>query len=298
VTANKILSPEIEARLHESFKRNSPETLEAILQYRKTGDTSVVIVAVHGIIERYLSAEKSMHLAESPDSTRLAEDLSIDSLTMLEIVMSIEEALDFRIDNVEAAGIHTLGHVRSFVDDKVHNRPIRIVETKKYNCAEISLLLPQQAPFMFVDQAEIEGDAIRASYLFKGDEFFFAGHFKDGPVVPASIVCEAIGQTGCLWLLEQAQLHVSEPINIKDLLFVGMESIRFHKRLLPGDEIHTELRLTKIREPLAVFEGTVKVAGQLVAKLECLTLAFGDMQSLKSENQSPESPAQVVLPTV
>ena len=98
-----LISQDGEARIREGFKRCSPETVDAILRFRNEKDLSSVIVAVHGIIERYLKLEPGESLAQKPDSTRLGDDLGIDSLTMLEIVMSIEEALDFRIEDAEGA---------------------------------------------------------------------------------------------------------------------------------------------------------------------------------------------------
>lgn len=277
MNAIKPFEPNQEERLRESFKRNSKETLDSILKFRKEGDIAEVIPAVHGIIERYLPPEHSVPLKERPDSIRLIEDLGIDSLTMLEIVMSIEEALDFRIDDNDARNIRTLGDVRSYINDRVHNRPTTLAQIKHYTRDQLLLILPQQHPYLFLDSAEIQDQTVRARYLFKGDEFFFAGHFKDNPVVPASIVCEALGQTGCLWLLEKASSQLGQPNAIKELLFVGMEGLRFHKRVLPGDEIRMELRLTKLRAPLSFFDGAIKIEGQIVARLETLTLAFGDL---------------------
>jgi acyl carrier protein len=286
----KPFTSEHEEKIRESFKRHSPETLEAILRFRQQGDLPSVIIAVHGIIERLLPAEHAGPMAGRPDSLRLAEDLGFDSLTMLEIIMAIEEALDFRIDDNDARKIQTLGDVRQYVDDRVHNRPVSLAEIKQYQRDQIHLLLPQQHPYLFLDRAEIQGQSIKAHYLFRGDEFFFAGHFRDNPVVPASIVCEALGQAGCLWLVEMASAQLDQDIEIKDLLFVGMEGLRFHKRAFPGEEIHMELRLNRLRFPLAIFEGTVKVDGQVIAKLESLTLAFGDLQSTSETKPMEERP--------
>ena len=65
---------EQEAKLRESFKRCSPETMDAILRFRNERDLDAVIVAVHGIIERYVKLEPGQHLLQRPDSTRLGED--------------------------------------------------------------------------------------------------------------------------------------------------------------------------------------------------------------------------------
>ena len=58
-----------------------------------------------------------------------------------------------------------------------------------------------------------------------------------------------------------------------------MGETRFFKRARPLDEIHIEQRLTKLRPPLAIFEGVVKVHDQILARVEGLTLAFGRFQS-------------------
>jgi 3-hydroxyacyl-[acyl-carrier-protein] dehydratase len=270
------LTDEQEAKLRESFKRCSPETLEAILSFRREHDLDAVIVCVHGIIERYLKLEPGEHIAQRPDSTRLGEDLGIDSLTMLEIVMSIEEALDFRAEDADVRNIRTLGDVRRYVDDRVHGRPVSIATIETYDRDRLCLILPQQPPFLFLDKVELQGDAVRAAYLFRGDEFFFAGHFVNDPVVPASIVYEALGQACCLWILEQVPSRLQQVLATNQVLFVGMDEARFFRRAKPNDEIHISLTLTRLRAPLAVFEGQVKVQNQVLARVEGLTLAFGD----------------------
>jgi len=270
------LTEQGETKLRESFKRYSPETIEAILHFRKKQDLSVVLPCVHGILERYIKLEPGEHLAQRPDSTRLGEDLGIDSLTMLEIVMAIEEALDFRMEDSDLRNIRTLGNVRQYVDDRVHNRPVSIAAVELYERERLCLLLPQQPPFLFLDKAEIQGDAIRATYLFRGDEFFFSGHFLNDPVVPASIVYEALGQACCLWILEQVPARLHQVLATNQVLFVGMDEARFFRRAKPNDEILISLALTRLRAPLAVFSGQVKVHNQVLARVEGLTLAFGD----------------------
>ncbi|MGA9701699.1 phosphopantetheine-binding protein [Pseudomonas sp.] len=270
------LTDEQEAKLRESFKRFSPETLEAILRFRRERDLDAVIVSIHGIIERYLKFDPGEHIAQRPDTTRLGEDLGIDSLTMLEIVMSIEEGLDFRAEDSDVRNIRTLGDVRRYVDDRVHGRPVSIAMIETYDRYRLCLILPQQPPFLFLDKAELQGDAVRATYLFRGDEFFFPGHFLNDPVVPASIVYEALGQACCLWMLEQVPSRLQQTPATNQLLFVGMDEARFFRRAKPNDEIHISLTLTRLRAPLAIFSGQVKVQNQLLARVEGLTLAFGD----------------------
>jgi 3-hydroxyacyl-[acyl-carrier-protein] dehydratase len=291
VTSTQITAEE-EARLRNSFKRCTPETVVAILRFRHERDLSAVVVVAHGVIERYLKLAPDEGLARRPDSTRLGEDLGIDSLTMLEIVMSIEEALDIRIEDAEARNIRTLGDVRRYIEDRVHGRPVSAATLERYDRDRICLILPQQPPFLFLDRAELEEDSVRASYVFREEEFFFAGHFRDDPVVPASIVYEAIGQACCLWVLERALSRLKLEVAPTQVLFVGMGEARFFQRARPRDEIQIEQKLTKLRAPLAIFEGTVKVGGQLLARVEGLTLAFGDFHPAAFDTKSGEAKAE------
>jgi hypothetical protein len=55
-----------------------------------------------------------------------------------------------------------------------------------------------------------------------------------------------------------------------------MDEARFFKRAKPADEIQISLTLTRLRAPLAIFAGEVKVNDQLLARVDGLTLAFGN----------------------
>jgi 3-hydroxyacyl-[acyl-carrier-protein] dehydratase len=57
--------------------------------------------------------------------------------------------------------------------------------------------IPQTAPFRFVDHVlEIDEHRVKAAYRFRGDEFFYAGHFRDDPITPGVILLEAMAQGG------------------------------------------------------------------------------------------------------
>ncbi|MES2310242.1 MAG: phosphopantetheine-binding protein [Verrucomicrobiota bacterium] len=176
---SKTLSAEQIADLRSSFRRCSDETVQAILAYRQETDGTHIPVIVRGIIERFLPAESIAKFKGSGDETRLSEDLGIDSLTMLEIVVSVEEALDMRMEDSQMRQIRTLGDIKSYLANRVSGQGEETAagSSRKFNSQAVKLSLPQQFPFLFVDQAEIEGDVVRATYQVKGDEFFLDGHF-------------------------------------------------------------------------------------------------------------------------
>ena len=93
--------------------------------------------------------------------------------------------------------------------------------------------------------------------------------------MPASIVFEALGQAACLWVLQSApnQLHVELKSN--EVLFASMEEAHFYRRAKPGDLLELEAEMLRLRAPLAVFRGAVKLHGERLAQIEHLVLAFG-----------------------
>ena len=50
------------------------------------------------------------------------EDLGMDSLTMLEIVMLVEQTLQVSIDNEELKDLRTIGDVKAYLNAKAKGR--------------------------------------------------------------------------------------------------------------------------------------------------------------------------------
>ena len=277
------------ADLKQALRRCRPEVFDSVLKFRNENDITVLPVIVNGIIERYLPAESKISIGETTDETRLAEDLGIDSLTMLEIVLSIEEALGFRIEDSELRNIRTMGDVQGFLSKKVSGEDTETASeatARKYPRETIAAIIPQQPPFLFLDEATLSGDTLTADYLLKGDELFFDGHFKNDPVVPAAIVFEALGQACCLWVLEigakRIQAENGHSIGTNQVVFASLDGAHFYKRAKPGDRLEFEAKLLRLRSPLAIFEGTVKVNGARIAHIEKLILAYGDVEALEA----------------
>lgn len=273
-------SPLTEEQIQElrtALKRCSPETIEAAVRFRQTRDPKEVPTIIYGIIDRHMPPESPKKLADADDSTELVQGLGVDSLTMLEIVLSIEETLGISVDNEELRSIHTLGDVKSFIARKLSGAggadSTGGRASRRFRREEIASILPQQPPFFFLDEAEIDDKTVRAKYQVRGDEYFLEGHFKDNPVFPASIVFEALGQAGCLWILESVAAKDAEAKT--DIVFASMEEAHFHRRARPGDLLELTLEVDRVREPLAIFKGSVKCDGQRVAEVARLMLAFG-----------------------
>ncbi len=288
--------------LRTSLKRCSAETIEAAVRFRTTGDLAELPIVVYGIIERHLPAENTRSLANAPDDTRLIEDLGIDSLTLLEIVLSIEETVGISIENEELREIATLGQVKTFIARKIATASDPTAAAAKkarhYTKLEVTARLPQQPPFFFLEDAEIDGNIVRSRYIIQGTEAFLEGHFKDNPVMPASLVFEAIGQAACLWVLECAPEQLHMELGHSEVLFASIEEAHFYRRAKPGDTIELEAEMIHLRAPLAVFRGTAKLRGQRLAQIESLKLAFGPdiaehLEKKEQQDADPTNPPAV-----
>ena len=99
----------VEDDLKDLLKRCPPGTFEAAVAFRKNKDASYVEKIVMGIIDRHLEPDQREILANSDDMLRMYEDLGMDSLTMLEIVMLVEQTLEVSIDNEELRDLRTVG---------------------------------------------------------------------------------------------------------------------------------------------------------------------------------------------
>ncbi len=107
-----------EAQIRESLRRCSEPTIQAALAYRSTKDPVHTLPIVVGIIERYVDPELRPKLAGGGEQLRFIEDLALDSLTMMEIVMLVEEVTGLTISNDELRGLATVGDIRVFIDRK------------------------------------------------------------------------------------------------------------------------------------------------------------------------------------
>jgi acyl carrier protein len=108
-----------DAYVRDALKRCSPSTREAACAFRRTRSPDHLPAIVHGLLEHYVERGARAKLKQADDGLRLAEDLSIDSLTMLEIVFLAEDVLQITIDNEEMRPFRTVGDVKTFIASKL-----------------------------------------------------------------------------------------------------------------------------------------------------------------------------------
>jgi 3-hydroxyacyl-[acyl-carrier-protein] dehydratase len=278
VALARPFAPEDEVALREALKRCSPSTFEAAVQYRKTGNPEHVPAVVIGVIERFVEPDLRIKLKDADDDLRLIEDLGIDSLTMMEIVILVEDVLQMTINNDELRNLRMVGDVKTFIDCKIRGLPLP-KPTKFMPIEGIGSVMPIQPPFLFLNEASVSSTSANGKYKISGQEFFLQGHFKDNPVMPASIMLEALGQLAVLFLLEGAPTESGKVISPQSIFFTGCEGVRAHRICKPGDILTLSIKPKRMKMPLATFEGAIRVGQEKAVIAEEITLTFAYVDS-------------------
>lgn len=119
-------------------------------------------------------------------------------------------------------------------------------------------------PVLFLDEAELTADGARGTYLITGREEALRGHFKRGPVMPASLMLEALGQLGVFFLLHHPEAGAAAGAVVApgSILFAACDGVRCTRVCGPGDRLELEVKAGRLKVPLAVFGGQIRLHGR------------------------------------
>ena len=141
----------------------------------------------------------------------------------------------------------------------------------KLSKEEIKAIIPHRDPMLLVDTVEEmeAGDHIVTTFFVDPAREIFKGHFPGEPVLPGVYTVEATAQATDLVLM-------SKPVYAgKTPLFLGINNVRFLRKILPGDtlEIRAQLLSERPEKAIATCRCTVHVHGELAAETE-VTIAM------------------------
>lgn len=127
---------------------------------------------------------------------------------------------------------------------------------------EIMSLLPHRYPFLLIDRVvELEpGKRIVAIKNVTINEPFFMGHFPGKPIMPGVLIVEAMAQAGGVLAFKSC------PGMQGNVFFMGIDSARFRKPVVPGDQLKMVVEVVKHRREIWIFEGNTFVNEQKVAE--------------------------------
>ena len=107
---------------------------------------------------------------------------------------------------------------------------------------EVLDLVPQQAPFRFIDEIiSLDEHHIIGAYRFREDEFFYRGHFPGHPITPGVILIETMAQIGVvafgMYLLASEKNIRPAQLNGLLSLFSLADNIEFKGIVSPGERV-------------------------------------------------------------
>jgi len=124
----------------------------------------------------------------------------------------------------------------------------------------ITDLIPHRPPFLFVDEVVAETtDSLIAKRTWRADEDFYQGHYPNAPITPGVLLCEAVFQTGAIFMAKQALAAGAKPGEGVPLL-AKISDVRFRNPIYPGDTILIEVKKKEVMGGFTMMSGSVKKA--------------------------------------
>lgn len=139
------------------------------------------------------------------------------------------------------------------------NTPIQTEPITNIN--GIMNVIPHRYPFMLVDSIYHKAEnRIIALKNVTGNESFFSGHFPKHPIMPGTLLVEAIAQAGAVFIL-------GKPENKgKIAYFMAVDMARFRRPIRPGDQLLIDVRQTVSRPRVGKAHGQIFVGSNLAVE--------------------------------
>lgn len=131
---------------------------------------------------------------------------------------------------------------------------------------QIKELLPHRYPFLLVDRVLSLEPMKRISALknVTNNEEYFNGHFPQRPVMPGVLIIESMAQAAGLALLVEEEHRGKTPF------FTGIDKARFRRPVIPGDQLHLEVELLRVKGNVCKAKGQALVEGQVAAEADLM----------------------------
>ena len=128
--------------------------------------------------------------------------------------------------------------------------------------AAIERILPHRYPFLLVDRiTEFEPDKrIVGIKNVSLNERYLTFPPGERPVLPPTILTEAIAQVGAIMILAKPENREKLPY------FMGIERVRYRRPVHPGDQVVIEAIVRRLRSRMGQLRGIARVDGKVVVE--------------------------------
>lgn len=120
---------------------------------------------------------------------------------------------------------------------------------------EIKSIIPHRDPMLLVTTVEdLEpGRHITTTFYVDPSREIFDGHFPDEPMLPGVYTVECMAQAADILLLTLDVYAGKKP------LFLGINNVRFLRKILPGSTITVQAKISSERREKAIATCSAKV---------------------------------------
>jgi 3-hydroxyacyl-[acyl-carrier-protein] dehydratase len=128
--------------------------------------------------------------------------------------------------------------------------------------AAIERILPHRYPFLLVDRiTEFEVDKRIVGIKNVSFNEKYLSYVTGGrPVMPPTILTEAIAQVGAIMILAKPENRGRLPF------FAGIERVRYRRPVHPGDVVIIEAEVLRLRSRMGRLKGTARVDGKIAVQ--------------------------------
>ena len=130
--------------------------------------------------------------------------------------------------------------------------------------------IPHRPPFLWVDKViSYDSRTIITEKFISPDLDIFKGHYPDYPLMPGVLLCEAVFQTGALFmakmLQDSGQTTEAAP---KTPVLTRIKGAKFKREVKPGDTIRMHVTLDENIGNAWFFKGKVLVEDKTAVKVD------------------------------
>src|SRR4051812_19206587 len=131
---------------------------------------------------------------------------------------------------------------------------------------DVKALIPHRPPFLFVDEVVSESaEGLVAKRTWRADEDFYKGHYPGAPITPGVLLCEAVFQTGALFM---ARLMAGQGSKDGVPLLAKISDVRFRSPVYPGDTITIEVKKKEALGGFTMMSGNIKNGDKRVLNVD------------------------------
>jgi beta-hydroxyacyl-ACP dehydratase FabZ len=128
----------------------------------------------------------------------------------------------------------------------------------------IQSLLPHRFPFLLIDRiVELEDMRVVGVKNVTVNEPHFTGHFPNFAIMPGVLIIEAMAQVAGVLVLSRI-----EDRHNKLVYLATIESAKFRKPVVPGDQLRIEVQVLKLKPRVAKMQCSATVDGGVVAEAQ------------------------------